>query len=131
MKIKILFFIFTSALFLSCNGQNAQNQKTVAAQEFQKEIANTEKPQLIDVRTPEEFESEHLVNATNINWTGTTFEADAQKLDKTKPVYVYCRSGGRSKKACSKLAELGFTNIIELDGGFLQWSAEGLKSNKN
>lgn len=131
MKIKIVLYLLLPFIFLSCNGQTAQNQKTVTAQEFQKEITNTDQPQIIDVRTPEEFDSEHLVNATNINWNGSDFETNAQKLDKTKPVYVYCKSGGRSKKACSKFAELGFTTIIELEGGFMQWSAEGLKSNKN
>ena len=56
---------------------------------------------------------------------GDDFVAKAEKYDKTKPVFVYCKSGGRSKKAAEKLNELGFTNIYELEGGIIKWNAAG------
>jgi rhodanese-related sulfurtransferase len=131
MKFSHLIFLIPAFILLGCQKQHSQNHTIVDATTFSKKIEATEKPQILDVRTPEEFGEEHLINATNINWNSDNFDTEAEKLDKTKPVFVYCKSGGRSKKASAKLAELGFENIYELDGGFKQWSSEGLKSNKN
>lgn len=126
MKQSFLIFLLSSFLFLSCQKQYSQSVTTISPEAFAEKIESTQNAQILDVRTPEEFSAEHLLNAKNIDWLGTQFEADAKKLDKTKPVFVYCKSGGRSKKACSKLNELGFTTIYEMDGGFLKWSATGL-----
>jgi rhodanese-related sulfurtransferase len=52
---------------------------------------------------------------------GSAFESEIQKLDKTQPVYVYCRSGARSQKAAEKMVEMGFTQVIDLEGGYLSW----------
>ena len=103
MKYLSLYYIIISFVILSCNGQTSKNIQTISAEAFAKKIESTPKAQLLDVRTLEEFKSEHIDNAKNINWLGTSFEADAQKLDKSKPVFVYCKSGGRSKKAAAKL----------------------------
>jgi rhodanese-related sulfurtransferase len=46
-------------------------------------------------------------------------------MDKSVPVFVYCKSG-RSQKAAEKLNELGFTTIYQLEGGILKWEAAGL-----
>ncbi len=53
-------------------------------------------------------------------------KAFAEKLDKSKPVFLYCKSGKRSSSAANKLEELGFTKIYELEGGMLKWDAAGL-----
>lgn len=120
MKSKILFsLLFFFTLFLS----NAQI-KTVEVNAFAKEIKTNKKPQLIDVRTPLEFSEGHLNNAENIDWQGENFVQNVEKLDKNKAVYVYCRSGKRSLKASEKLAELGFKNIYNLDGGYVKWNEE-------
>lgn len=126
MKSRSIFFLLVSFVILSCNGQTATNIKTIEAKAFAEKINTTQNPQILDVRTPEEFNSEHIDNAKNANWLGDSFVADAEKFDKTKAVFVYCKSGGRSKKASEKLQELGFKNIYELEGGFLKWSSAGL-----
>jgi thioredoxin len=126
MKFFQIFTVLVSSIILSCNGQTSKNTKTIDAPAFAEKIKTTENPQILDVRTPEEFASEHIENAKNINWLGNSFVKDAENLDKTKPVFVYCKSGGRSAKATEKLQELGFTNIYELEGGFLKWDAAGL-----
>ena len=77
--------------------------------------------QLIDVRTPEEFIDGHLKNAQNINFYDDNFLTLMNNLDKSKPVYLYCRSGGRSGSAAKKLEAQGFTEIYDLKGGFLDW----------
>lgn len=126
MKYLSLYYVIISFVILSCNGQASKNIQTIPAETFAKKIESTPKAQILDVRTPEEFASEHIDNAKNINWLGDSFEADAKKLDKTKPVFVYCKIGGRSKKAAAKLEELGFTTIYELEGGMMKWNAAGL-----
>jgi thioredoxin len=126
MKYRLLFLLIISFAVLSCNGQTSKNVKTIEPASFAEKIAATPNAQILDVRTPEEYVSGHIDNATNVNWNGTDFVAKAAALDKTKPVFVYCKSGGRSKQAAAKLEELGFTTIYELQGGMLKWDAAGL-----
>ncbi|MFH6995722.1 thioredoxin domain-containing protein [Flavobacterium sp. FlaQc-48] len=121
---KILFLIF-SVVLLSCNEKKPNSFESITPKEFAEKIKTTQNPQILDVRTPDEFESEHIDNAKNINWNSDDFTAKAESYDKSKPVYVYCLSGGRSKKAATKLTELGFTNVYELEGGIMNWNEEG------
>src|SRR5690606_18709419 len=76
----------------------------------------------LDVRTPEEFESGHIVDAmlANIN-EKEEFNRRVSALDKEKPVYVYCLSGGRSQKAAEILRKKGFREVVELEGGINAW----------
>ena len=126
MKLRILFITLISILFFSCNAQTNKDVKLVDAKEFSTEIKSANSPQILDVRTPQEFNEQHIANATNIDWNGTTFDAQAKQLDKDKTVYVYCKSGGRSAKASAKLAEMGFKDIVELDGGITKWNDAGM-----
>ena len=71
----------------------------VSIDEFEKLLSLTKNRQLIDVRTDEEFQSGHLKNALNIDINSSDFEPKIKALDKTKPVFVYCLSGGRSSSA--------------------------------
>ena len=119
--LMIGFFIFAS-----CNGQTSNTFEEITPKEFSEKIKAVENPQLLDVRTPDEFSSEHIDNAINLNWNSQDFASKANTYDKSKPVFVYCLSGGRSKKAAAKLTELGFTKVYELEGGILKWKADGM-----
>ena len=78
---------------------------------------------ILDVRTPEEFRERHIPNAINIP-NETIGSEDIQELpDKDQLILVYCRSGNRSKHASGKLAELGYTNIVEI-GGINDWTGD-------
>lgn len=126
MKLRILLITLVSILFFSCNTKTNENVKLVEAKEFSTQIETAASPQILDVRTPQEFNEQHIANATNIDWNGTSFEQQVQQLDKDKTVYVYCKSGVRSAKASDKLAEMGFTDIVELDGGITKWNSAGM-----
>lgn len=76
---------------------------------------------LLDVRTPEEYDEAHIPGATNIDIYNPEFVNEIETLDKTKTYYVYCRSGGRSGKACGIMNELGFENAYNLLGGMMEW----------
>ncbi|MFV8342227.1 thioredoxin domain-containing protein [Flavobacterium sp. XS2P39] len=126
MKFHSICFLILSFVVLSCMGQTSKNIKTIEANAFSEKIKETPAAQILDVRTPEEFASGHIDNAKNVNWLSADFVVNTEKLDKSKPVFVYCKSGGRSQKAAEKLNELGFTTVYQLDGGILKWDAAGL-----
>jgi thioredoxin len=125
MKISSLFFLLLSFTILSCNGQTSKNIKNISPEDFAKKISETPNAQILDVRTPQEFAAGHIDNALNINWLGDDFVVNAEKLNKTKPVFVYCKTSNRSPLAAAKLEELGFTTIYNMQGGLLKWDAEG------
>ncbi|WP_428231224.1 thioredoxin domain-containing protein [Flavobacterium sp.] len=125
MKFYKILLLLVSITLISCNEKKTNAVKSITPKEFAEKIKTTENPQILDVRTPAEFESEHIDNAVNVNWNSDDFATKAASYDKSKPIFVYCLSGGRSKKAAAKLNELGFTNIYELEGGFLNWKEEG------
>ena len=78
---------------------------------------------ILDVRTPEEYRERHIPNAINIP-NETIGSEDIQELpDRDQMILVYCRSGNRSKQASGKLAELGYTNIVEI-GGINDWTGD-------
>lgn len=110
------------ALFV-LSGCYAQAQ-TVSADTFATQLKQSPKPQLVDVRTPGEFGEGHLPGAVNINSQGADFDQALKTLDKTKPVFVYCMSGGRSRGAAQKLRDLGYTDVHELRGGYLKWASK-------
>jgi len=98
--------------------------KVITVEEYEKAITNPD-IQLVDVRTPAEFSSGHIAKAININVMDATFTNEISKLDKQKPVYIYCRSGARSQRAAATLMQNGFTQIIDLQGGINSWNAAG------
>jgi len=98
---------------------------TVSADDFQKKMSTLKDVQLVDVRTPEEYREGHIKNSLNINVQGSSFEAEVAKLDKKRPVMVYCRSGGRSASAQRMLIDMGFAEVVNLDGGIRGWQSAG------
>lgn len=76
---------------------------------------------LLDVRTREEYDEGHIPGAICIPMDELQERAPSELKDKEQMIYVYCRSGNRSKKAAQKLCNMGYTNITEI-GGILDWS---------
>ena len=126
MKPFFITFIYLCIILSSCQAQTSKNIQLLEAPAFAEKIKNTPNAQILDVRTPQEFAGDHIENAQNINWLNADFATNATTLDKTKPVFVYCKAGSRSNKAAAKLAEMGFTTIYDLQGGILKWEAAGL-----
>lgn len=135
---KILFSLTLSMLLFSCseNTNNLEDNQSpslieISALDFQKKIDELKEPQIVDVRTPDEYAGGHIENAINIDWNGNNFNEEIQKLDKNQPILVYCLSGGRSGKAVHEMQQLGFNNIIEMEGGMLDWRKNKLPETKN
>jgi len=88
---------------------------------FKAAIKN-KKTQLVDVRTAREYSSGHIGKAINIDlFHGGNFKQSFEKLDKNKPVYMYCRTGSRSRTAARKLLAMGFEKVFDLKGGYMHW----------
>ena len=80
---------------------------------------------LIDVRTPAEYQTKHLQNSQNIDFRAADFQQQVQLLDKTKAVYLYCRSGHRSGQAADLLHTLGYARSFSV-GALDSLSVAGL-----
>ena len=124
---KILLLLIISLLSVSCN---SQNYESLTAKTFQEKLKTEKTSQILDVRSPEEFSTGHIENALNINWNGDNFEEKVKTFDKTKPIFVNCQGGGRSKKAAERLFSLGFKIIYELNGGMNDWTSNNLPTKK-
>lgn len=118
-SFKLIFITIQFISIVSCNS-NAQTS-TIAVDEFEKGITKID-IQLLDVRTEEEYNSGHLQNALQANWNNETeFQNRVKSLDKTKPIYIYCLSGGRSANAMQWLYSNGFSKVYNMKGGINAW----------
>jgi rhodanese-related sulfurtransferase len=88
-------------------------------------IVETGDAVILDVRTPEEFAAGHLPGAININMEAADFADRVSGLDESAETLVYCRTGNRSGVATDEMAELGFTDMSDLQGGIEAWAAAG------
>ena len=124
--MKNFSFIATILLIFSSCDNSVDKFEILDYMDFKNQIVNN--VQLIDVRTSEEFNAGHIEGAINIDFKNEEiFYRSFEKLDKSKPVYLYCRSGNRSKKSADILIELGFSKVYDLNGGFIEWNLNELK----
>lgn len=135
-SFKTIFFI--SAILLgfvsiSCsNGaesqtteQSVKTYSNVSVSDLNRVVEGGGDVIILDVRTPSEVSEGYVENAQNLDINGSTFKQQAEQLDKSKTVYVYCRSGHRSQIASNKLIEMGFSDVRNVEGGFLAWADKG------
>jgi rhodanese-related sulfurtransferase len=80
---------------------------------------------VLDVRTPAEFADGHLEGAVLVDFTAPDFRERLEDLDPETPYLMYCRSGNRSGQARAVMAELGFVDVADIEGGTLAWAAAG------
>ncbi len=128
--MKKLLLILALGLFTilqSCQDNKTSEIQMVSPVQVYEAVYGESALQLVDVRTTEEYAVSHLKNAQNICVTSTDFKEKVASLDKEKPVYVYCKKGGRSAKAAVILKEMGFTKVYDLQGGVTSWKDEGLE----
>lgn len=134
----IVVIMFATVFMSSCGnsqtemGESNATEKTMyTAEEFSEKLNATADAQLLDVRTPDEFAAGHLERALNYDWNGSEFAAQIAGLDKTKPIFIYCLSGGRSGAAAKQMRSQGFQHVYELQGGIMKWRAAGLPETRS
>ncbi|QEC76428.1 rhodanese-like domain-containing protein [Mucilaginibacter ginsenosidivorax] len=120
LNIIILLLLAVTGIQAQTYVQKKSAKIIVTPEVSKKLLAEVEqgKAYLVDVRTPDEYNKEHLKYAANINIKGADFADQVKKLDKTKHIYLYCHSGNRSGRAADSLATLGYSlgyNIGAID----------------
>ena len=119
-KFSLCLALLCSLLFTACE---TEAQTKLAPDAYQAALQATQNVQLVDVRTPDEYRSGYIAGAVNINFNSADFAQQMARLDKEKPLMVYCAVGGRSGKAAAKLTQMGFKNVTDLEGGMNAWKA--------
>ena len=131
MRKVFILCITLFTLLTGCGKGDSMDNNTEQQLDFQQlsmqeglELMETDSDYiLLDVRRIDEFEDGHIAGAINIPNESIGEEEIAELPDKSQMIYVYCRSGNRSKQAAAKLAAMGYSNIIEC-GGIIDWTGE-------
>lgn len=105
--------------FFSRSNQSNAKVNQISAEQLKQALQSQRDKIFIDVRTKDEFNSNHIRNFNNIPLSN--LPNHLAKLDKQKEVYVICQSGGRSSSACSLLKKQGFEKIYNVMGGMSAW----------
>lgn len=126
MKRLLPLFIAVLLVFTGCGEKENDMKNTyekISMSEGLKRMESDEGYILLDVRRADEFAAGHIPGAVNLP-NEQIGKAEIPSLpDKNQTIYIYCRSGNRSKQAADKLLSLGYTNLIEF-GGILDYTGE-------
>jgi rhodanese-related sulfurtransferase len=135
MKITLMMLLF---FVTSCNSAKQATPEAVSvpaqpvyerlnANDFKTKMAEfgAGNYQLVDIRTPSEVANGAIEGAVNLNIYDPTFKTELEKLDRNRPIFLYCASGNRSRTGASEAQKSGFMMIYELDGGFGAWKGAG------
>lgn len=114
----IALFFLKGSIFGSGNVKNVNSTEL-------KELMKQGKVELIDVRTAGEVSGGYIKGTkTFIDYMSSDFKTKVAKLDKSKQYVIYCASGRRSVGAYNAMSAAGFTNLLNLSGGFGSWDGE-------
>ncbi len=142
-KIILIFTVLILFIFSSSCKNEAVKQESTSTTESQVEKIGTAtlerldsdayasrmdtvKVQLVDIRTFQEFKDGHIENAENVNVLDSTFmDQIASQYSKYLPVHVYCTAGGKRSIDAAKMLQEGGYNVVNLDGGIVEWEKKG------
>ena len=122
--MKRILYVLSILFCVSCNNTKSQIIDDVNAEMFHQLIKEGDGI-IIDVRTKKEFILGHIIDATNIDYYSEDFHDRLNVVRKDVPIYIYCRSGGRSSAAANKMEKLGFKKVYNLLGGIGSWESFG------
>ena len=126
--MKLLIAALGAILLLTgCGGEKAPTYRQVNSEEAAAMMKTETDYILLDVRTRQEYEQSHIPGAICIPNETIGSEEIPALPHREQLILVYCRSGNRSKQAAQKLADLGYTNVVEF-GGILSWTGETVPS---
>lgn len=118
--------VLTGALLVSCGVPEEQDQtayQRISMEEAAKLMESESDYMILDVRTQEEYDEGHIPGAVLVENDSIGTEEIPELPDKNQKIFVYCRSGNRSRQAAEKLVKLGYTDIVEI-GGIRDWKGE-------
>jgi rhodanese-related sulfurtransferase len=121
---RTILFLASGLFALLLQAQDAVNFNSLPPLAFKEALAAS-KGLLLDVRTPEECNEGILAGAIVLDYSAPGFMEGIKKLDRDRPVYLYCASGGRSRQTMTRMKGLGFKEVHDLEGGIGAWTAAG------
>ncbi len=123
--MKFILILLTALLLGGCAAQSTEkaSYRQISMEQAVTMMAEEKGYIILDVRRADEFAAGHIPGAINIANESIGSEEIPELPDKDQLILVYCRSGNRSKQASQKLADLGYTNIVEF-GGIHDWPGE-------
>ena len=131
----LIFVVFAGAMLMIDNSETAAQEAMPldSVHEASKLIESRQNDPdfvILDVRTPSEFAAGHIAGARLLNFNAPDFADKIKELPRDKTYLVYCRSGNRSAKAVKLMQANGFSDLINMDGGMLDWEKAGLPVTK-
>lgn len=124
--LKLSLMLFFTLSVVACNNKKPSKTVTqfgeinvITPADFKEKSKNQT---IVDIRTPQEFAEGYIEGAVNINLFDKNFLVQMAQFDKSKPIFIYCRSGNRTSSASKKLSESGFKQVYDLQGGIVNWS---------
>lgn len=128
IKRRLLSVIAALVFLLALSGCGAAEKEgsvymNINAEKAKEMMDGLEKFVLLDARSEEEFSEGHIPGAIVIPHEEVSERAEAEIPEKDVPVFVYCRSGNRSKTASKALVDLGYSEVYEF-GGIIDWPYE-------
>lgn len=132
--IIVYVFVFFSGCSIETN-TSRKNQTTVnkienisSKQAYEIINANKDNPKfnILDIRTPQEFQEGRIANSINVDYYSADFEYKIDNLDKNKIYLIYCRSGNRSNRAINLMKQKGFSEVYNITNGIIDWQQNKL-----
>ena len=119
----LILLTASAALFMAGCGYSRAAYKQISQDEAVQMMEEESGYIIVDVRRPDEFNEGHISGAINIPNEEIAGSMPPALPDKNQLLFIYCRSGNRSKEAAQKLADMGYTNVYEF-GGINTWEGE-------
>ena len=119
----LLLILQIAAAVMLLSGCGSASYTQISQDEAMKMMQEQTDCLIVDVRRPDEFAEGHIAGAVNVPNETIEDEASDALPDKEQTLFIYCRSGNRSKEASQKLADMGYTNVYEF-GGINTWEGE-------
>ena len=119
--MKKFLWVLMILLMPLCLGCGESNYVKISHDEARKMIAENKDAIILDVRTPEEFEKNHIPNALLVPLNDLRNRNFSSLPDKDATIIIYCRTGRRSEEAAKILINEGYKNVYDM-GGIVDWT---------
>lgn len=126
ITVPLLLILQIAAAVMLLSGCSSASYTQISQDEAVKMMKEQTDYLIVDVRRPDEFAEGHIAGAVNVPNETIEDEAADALPDKEQMLFIYCRSGNRSKEASQKLADMGYTNVYEF-GGINTWEGRIVK----
>jgi len=120
----LFFTLYSLLLVTACNKKKGESLE-ISMSEFSELYKKNSAIQILDVRTPEEYNEGHVPNARLLTLNNLVDGSQSVPFDKNSEIYIICRSGNRSMTATKFLKQAGYEHVASVAGGTMGWISEG------